>query len=92
MHGQYCCYGNGFALYMHVSILLGLCVCLSYLVEAHTGGAGDPGEGGVASSSSSSEQGRYTSAPQPGLDAHTHTYTGRVLTTIGDPSTVNTVD
>lgn len=76
-----------------------LCVhCLSYLVEAHTAEAGDPGEGGVASSFSSNEQGRYTSVPLPGLDTHTNTHiwiysvcthmqrhqpTGRILTTAG---------
>jgi len=58
-----------------VNVLLSCVCCLSYLVEAHTSGAGDPGEGGVASSFSSNEQGRYTSVLLPGLDADTHTHT-----------------
>lgn len=49
-------------------------MCLPNLVEAHTGGAGDPGVGGVASSFSSNEQGRYTSVQPPDLDTHTNIF------------------
>lgn len=52
------------------AVTCGCALCLSYLVEAHTVEAGDPGEGGVASSFSRNERGRYTSVPLPGLDTH----------------------